>query len=291
LLLTGVALLVARGLSRSFGRPVAELADWTERIARGEPLPPERHEQGIEELRTLREALRRMSGQIEDGQRRAVENAQMRSWTELARRVAHEIKNLLTPMRMAAGTLTRGSQGAEAEAAQVLMEEIGRLDEMARTFSQYGRIPEGPRSRIDLTELLESVARLHATPTITIRVEGPEGLWVEGYHDALERAFRNLLLNGVEAHGEGEGRVDVRLEARGDEALVSIRDRGPGIPLDLMDRIWYPDFTSKSRGTGLGLAIVRQTLRHHGGEITAGNHPGGGAVFDILLPLIPDPRD
>jgi signal transduction histidine kinase len=290
-LLTGVALLVARGLSRSFGRPVAELADWTERIGRGEPLPAEEHEAGIEELRTLRDALRRMSRQLEEGQRRAVENAQMRSWTELARRVAHEIKNLLTPMRMAAAALTRGRQGPEAEAATVLMEEIGRLDDMARTFSQYGRIPEGPRSRIDLTELLQSLARRHTAPTVTVRVEGPVGLWVEGHHDSLERAFGNMLLNAVEAQGEGEGRVDISVEDRGSEALVRMRDRGPGIPADLADRIWSPDFTTKSRGTGLGLAIVRQTLRHHGGEITAGNHPEGGAVFDVRLPLTRSPGD
>jgi nitrogen fixation/metabolism regulation signal transduction histidine kinase len=280
-LLTGVALLVARGLSRSFGRPVAELADWTERIGRGEPLPAEEHEGGIEELRTLRDALRRMSRQLEEGQRRAVENAQMRSWTELARRVAHEIKNLLTPMRMAAAALTRGRKGpeAEAEAATVLMEEIGRLDDMARTFSQYGRIPEGPRSRIDLTELLQSLARRHTAPTVTV------------HHDSLERAFGNMLLNAVEAQGEGEGRVDISVEDRGSEALVRMRDRGPGIPVDLADRIWSPDFTTKSRGTGLGLAIVRQTLRHHGGEITAGNHPEGGAVFDVRLPLTRSPGD
>jgi two-component system nitrogen regulation sensor histidine kinase NtrY len=289
LLLAGMAFLVARGLARGFGRPVAELAGWTERIARGEPLPPDEHGPEIEELRTLRDALRRMSEQLEEGRRRDVENAQMRSWTELARRVAHEIKNLLTPMRLAAVTLTRGGEGAESEAGQVLMEEIGRLDEMARTFSQYGKIPEGPRSRIDLTELLDSVARRHATSAAPIQVEGPSGLWVEGHQNSLERAFRNLLLNAVEAQGDGGGSVIVSLEAREGEVFVSIRDRGPGIPLDLVERIWQPDVTTKSGGTGLGLAIVRQTLRHHGGDVSARNHPEGGAVIDLRLPRAGDP--
>jgi two-component system nitrogen regulation sensor histidine kinase NtrY len=289
LLLAGLAFLVARGLAHGFGRPVAELAGWTERIARGEPLPPDEHGPEIEELRTLRDALRGMSEQLEEGRRRDVENAQMRSWTELARRVAHEIKNLLTPMRLAAVTLTRGGEGAESEAGQVLMEEIGRLDEMARTFSQYGKIPEGPRSRIDLTELLDSVARRHATSAATIQVEGPSGLWVEGHQNSLERAFRNLLLNAVEAQGDGGGSVIVSLEAREGEVFVSIRDRGPGIPLDLVERIWQPDVTTKSGGTGLGLAIVRQTLRHHGGDVSARNHPEGGAVIDLRLPRAGDP--
>ena len=135
-LLAGLALLAARWLSRSFGEPVAELAEWTERIAREEPLPPDRKDTEVKELTTLRDALRRMAVQIEEGRRRAVEHAQMRSWTDLARRVAHEIKNPLTPMRMAAATLARGREGPEAEAAAILREEIDRLDEMARTFSR-----------------------------------------------------------------------------------------------------------------------------------------------------------
>jgi len=288
LLLAGLTFLVARGLARGFGRPVTELAGWTELIARGEPLPPAEHEPGAEELRRLRDALRRMSEQLEEGRRRDVENARMRSWTELARRVAHEIKNLLTPMRMAAATLIRSREGPQEEAGRVLMEEIGRLDEMARTFSQYGRIPEGPRSRIDLTELLEVLARRHATPGVTVQVDGPRGLFVDGHHDALERAFRNLLLNAIEAQGDALGRVEVTLGEWGEEARVIIRDHGPGIPPDLADRIWHPDVTTKSGGTGIGLAIVRQTLRHHEGDATARNHPEGGAVFDIRLPLVDD---
>jgi len=286
LLVALLAFLTARFLSRGFGRPIAELAGWTERIARGEPLPaPSEGETPVEELATLRDALRRMADQLEEGRRRTIENARMRSWTDLARKVAHEIKNPLTPMRMAAVTLARGREGPEAEAGRILREEIDRLDELARTFSQYGRMPEGPRSRVDLGELLTSLSTQHASDATPIEVHLLGHVEVDAHYDALERALRNLILNAVEAHdGEG-GRVDVTLEADPAEAVIRVEDRGSGIPPELLEEIWNPDVTTKRHGTGLGLAMVRQTVAHHGGTVRAGNRPGGGATFEVRLPL------
>lgn len=286
LTVAALAFLTARILSRGFGRPVAELAGWTERIGRGEPLPPDVAETvTVEELETLRLALRRMAAQIEEGRREAVENARMRSWTNLARRVAHEIKNPLTPMRMAAASLAQGREGSEADAARILAEEIQRLDELARTFSQYGRLPEGPRSSVDLAELMHLLAGQHASERIPVRVAAPEPVLIEGHYDALERALRNVLLNAVEAQEPAGGSVDVTVGSDEGAALVRVEDRGPGIPPELLEEIWNPDVTTKSRGTGLGLAIVRQTVGHHAGSVAVRNRAGGGACFEVRLPL------
>jgi signal transduction histidine kinase len=292
LVVAALAFFTARYLARGFGRPVAELAGWTERIAREEPLPPEGDDASdVEELRVLRKALRRMAGEIDEGKRRAVENARMRSWTNLARRVAHEIKNPLTPMRMAAAALAKGRDGAEAEAARVLVEEIERLDEMARTFSQYGKMPEGPRSRVDLAELLAGLATQYASANVPVEVHADAAVLVDAHYDALERAFRNLVMNAVEAQeGCPSGRVDVYVEENGTSAAVRVEDRGPGVPPELLDDIWNPDVTTKRRGTGLGLALVRQTMRHHDGEVEVANRPEGGAVFTVRLPLGPPGR-
>jgi signal transduction histidine kinase len=284
LLVGALAFLTARYIARGFGRPVAELAGWTERIARGEPLPePTEDETSVQELATLRDALRRMADQLEEGRRRTVENARMRSWTDLARKVAHEIKNPLTPMRMAAATLSRGRDGPEAEAGRILREEIERLDDLARTFSQYGRIPEGPRSRVDLGELLTSLATQHGSGATPVEVHLDGAVEVEAHYDALERALRNLIINAVEAQ-EGGGRVDVTLDGEPTWAVIRVEDRGPGVPEDLLEEIWNPDVTTKRHGTGLGLAIVRQTVVHHGGTVAAGNRAGGGAAFEVRLP-------
>lgn len=282
-----VALVMARGLTGSFSGPVQELVEWTRRIARDEPLPPPSEEgSGVREFDQLADALRTMASQLEEARRREVQNARLRSWTQMARRVAHEIKNPLTPMRMAAATVSRRDDPATAEAARVLTEEIARLDEMARSFSQLGKMPEGPTSDVDLRELLDGLARSHAGPEDRVEVEAPAGEppMVRGHHDALQRVFRNLLVNALEA-AEGEpGHVDVRLEPVAGAVRVRIQDRGPGIPDDALDRIWEPGYTTKRRGTGIGLPLVRQTIEAHGGEVEAGNAPHGGAEFVVILP-------
>jgi signal transduction histidine kinase len=315
LLVTGLALVTARRLSRGFGRPIVELAGWTERIAREESLPapgPEERDE-LAEVATLRQALRTMADELAAGRKRAVETARLRSWTRLARSVAHELKNPLTPMRMAAATLARGRSGAEAEAVAVLQEEIDRLDEMARTFSRYGRVPEGPSSRVALRELLQGLARQHGSAAVPVRVTGPE-VEVEAHHGALERAVRNLVVNAVEAQDGAAARgvgavadpgetprkggqaaaheeeradrpgVELSVARDGDDAVIRVADRGSGIPPELLDEIWNPDVTTKRRGTGLGLALVRQAVEHHGGTVAAANRSGGGAVFTLRLP-------
>jgi signal transduction histidine kinase len=291
-LVAAVAFLAARTLSRGFGEPVAELAEWTERIAREEPLPPDRGVAPVDELAKLGDALRAMAEQIEQGRRRAVENARMRSWTELARRVAHEIKNPLTAMGMAAATLARERKGAESEALGILREEIGRLDEMARTFSRYGRMPEGPRSEVDVAELAASLVRQHASESVPCTVHTDGDASVMAHYDALERALRNLLVNAIEAQAEGGGSVAVHVSRSGQEVVVRVEDQGPGIPEELLDTLWDPDVTTKRHGTGLGLAIVRQTILHHDGTVSARNRGETGAVFEIRLPArAPSPSD
>ncbi len=288
-LVVGTALVTAGWLSRGFGAPIRELARWTTLISSGEPLPSvsPTEERDLAEVRMLRGALRSMAAELTVARERAVEAARMRSWTELARRVAHELKNPLTPMRLAAETLGRHAKGAEAAAAAVLTEEIARLDGMARSFARYGRMPEGPRSRVDLGELARALADQHGSENVSVTVEDG-GAVVFGQYDALERAVRNLVVNAVEASKASDAtsrRVDIRVDTESAEAVVRVRDGGSGIPMDLQKEIWNPEVSTKRTGTGLGLAIVRQTVLHHDGSVSASNHPEGGALFTIRLPV------
>ena len=108
---------------------------------------------------------------------------------------------------------------------------------------------------------------------------------VHGHHDALSRAFANLLLNAGEVvAAAGGGGVRVELREAGGEVEVRVLDDGPGIRPEHVERVWEPDFTTKSRGTGLGLALVRQTVQAHGGRVWARNRPDGGAEFGVALP-------
>lgn len=291
------ALLLARTLSRSLSDPVRELAGWTERIARGQPLPPPGSDRGVaavEELGALRGALRQMEAELTRSRRRELEAARLRSWTEMARRVAHELKNPLTPMRMAALTVSRRADPATATAAEVLLEEIDRLDEMARSFAQFGRMPEGPLSEIDLQELLEGLVRQLHRPELRVEARVAPGTpHIRARYEAMSRVFRNLLVNAVEATETPGVTSDpgVLVEAfpEGPEVVVRVLDSGPGIEGELLETIWTPDFTTKRRGSGIGLALVRQTVEAHGGSVSAANRLEGGAVFTVRLLRDPPP--
>ncbi len=277
----------ARQLSRGFSRPIRDLVGWTQLIALEQPLPAPgpADTRGVLEFTQLREALRQMSEQLEEGRHQAMQAQKLRSWTEMARRVAHELKNPLTPMRMAAESVSRLEGERAREAGEVLLEEIARLEEMARNFAQFGRMPEGPPSEVDLVELLESLVSQHEGAGPSLRFEPPSGIpTVMAHYDALLRCFRNLLLNAVQAAGPG-GQVAVTMACGDDHLRIEILDTGPGIPEAHRERIWEPDFTTKSGGTGLGLTMVRRTISAHGGQVAARNRPEGGAAFLVKLPL------
>ncbi|HEX8674960.1 MAG TPA: HAMP domain-containing sensor histidine kinase, partial [Longimicrobium sp.] len=275
-------------------QPVEELVGWAGLVARGQALPDDDEgRQGNDEFGVLRDALRTMARELDEARARELEAERMRTWVAMARRVAHELKNPLTPIRFALRTLERGGAGtpAEREALETLGEESARLEELARSFAQFGRLPEGPQSEVDLRELLEYLLRTHlpagSEPRLRLPVELP---MVRGHYDALSRAFANLLLNAGDAVGADAAPGSVQVVARAAEGWVEVRvlDGGPGIPPENLERIWEPDFTTKSRGTGLGLALVKQTVQAHGGRVAARNRPEGGAEFRVVLPLAPD---
>jgi signal transduction histidine kinase len=294
----GLSLWSAKQVSRSLSRPVREIVLWTEALGRGEPLPaqdPESEEREIREVRALRGGLRTMERELALGRAREVREARNRSWTEMARRIAHDLKNPLTPMQMAARTAARSSDASAAQAGEVLLEEIARLDELSRSFAQFGRPPEGPPSLVDLGELLVHLGRRIDPDGSQLEIRGAASeVFVSGHPVALERVVRNLVANAMDAQvasnpGGAPGPVEIVLETMGNEVLLQVLDRGPGLPAGAVDQIWEPEFTTKRRGTGLGLPLVRQVVEVHGGEVTARQRTGGGAIFEVSLPRIHEP--
>ncbi len=291
--LTVVAILVflasrvAGHLSRQLGRPLAELVDWTERIGKGEALPETAAGRGAPEFEVLRQRMRQMSRELELGRRTAIEAERAEAFRETARQIAHELKNPLTPIRFAVERLRRDVRPELAETVEVLAVESRRLEEMAKSFAQFGRLPEGPRAAVDVGELARYTARATVPPNVALTVDVAEGVpMVEGHHDALARALSNVLINAVEACPRG-GEIDVRV-ARNDsedgEVVVAVRDNGCGMTAERLARIWDPYVTYKQGGTGLGLAIARQTIDAHGGRVEAESAPGGGTEIRFLLP-------
>jgi signal transduction histidine kinase len=194
------------------------------------------------------------------------------------------MRNPLTPIRLAVAELVRSGGAEHWETIEVLVTESGRLEQLAREFTEFGRLPEGPAAPVDFTELLAELARTSLPATMTARLKlDPKTPVLLGHYDPLRRAFSNLVRNAVEACEE-RGVLDI--SAAPDAAggvRIEISDRGPGVPADVAGRIFDPYFTGKPGGTGLGLALVKQTIEMHGGTIAVEETPGGGATFVVRI--------
>jgi signal transduction histidine kinase len=290
-LLALIASRTAGHLSRQLSRPLSEVVEWTELIARGRPLPEGPPRRGAPEFETLRRRMRKMAGALADARERELEAERLEAFRETARRVAHELKNPLTPIRLAVTSLRRASGGDTrlTEYIDVLETESRRLELMARSFAQFGTLPEGTAADVDLVEMARAVAHSLSGGGVKVDVE----VWdenmplVRGYHDALARALTNIVINAIEASREGAGVViALRTLSVRDRDMVelSVQDNGVGIPAEQIATIWNPYVTSKPGGTGLGLAIVRQTILAHHGTVEARSGDGEGTLIIITLP-------
>ncbi len=284
-LVLAVAMRLGGYLSRQLSRPIEELIGWTGNIRRAEPLPPDEREGGAPEFASLRLALREMATSLAEARTREIEGERLRAFREVARRVAHEMKNPLTPIRFAVSQLGRSAQPDQKEALEVLQAESARLEQLAREFTEMGRLPEGPAAEVDLGELLSELARTAlpsgVTPAITVDPATPR---ITGHYEPLRRALSNLLRNASEAMN-GRGEVSLACRPLGENgAELRVVDHGPGVAEDLRERLFEAYVTGKEDGTGLGLALVKQTVEAHGGRIWHEVTPGGGATFVITLP-------
>jgi signal transduction histidine kinase len=294
LMVAGIAVFAARRMARSVSRPIRELVDWSGMLAREEPLPDPvpREAREVKELQALRGALRHAAAEITTARARALEAERTRSWGEMARRVAHEMKNPLTPIRLATHRLNSiaREQPELAEPIAVIAEESERLEQLAARFAMLGRPAEGPRAAVDLADLLQRLLATDVPATIQSQLNMQAGnAFVLADYNALIHVFRNLVRNAVEAMSSANGSAVLQISIADDAdrpnwLRVSVADTGRGLGDTTVDRIFEPDFTSKPGGTGLGLAVARQTIRAHGGDISAHQRRGGGAEFIVRLP-------
>jgi len=284
-----IATRVAGHLSRQMSRPLDEIVKWTALIESGEHLPPPtaRVARGAPEFATLRDRMREMADAIEIGRRRAAEAERLRAYRESARRVAHELKNPLTPIRFAISRLAQHAGPDDRDSIEVLETETARLERIARAFAEFGRLPEGPSSEIDVAELVRYSA-LAVPAGIDVRIEAADDLpLIIGHYDALAGALANVVLNAADAcNGNGEITIGAsRLRSNGRDAVrIDVADNGKGISREDLDTIWEPYVTTKAGGTGLGLAIARQAVLAHDGTVEAQSTLGKGTTISFIIP-------
>ncbi len=218
------------------------------------------------------------------------------AWGEVARRLAHEIKNPLTPIQLSAerlqlklaDKLTNGDADMLARGTQTIINQVQAMKRMVDDFRDYARLPAPEVAPLDLNELIREVLGLYESSSAIIETDLAADLGsILGDATQLRQIIHNLLRNAEDALEGHEGaRIVLRTERGIRHARLSIADNGPGFPVELLPRIFEPYVTTKARGTGLGLPIVRKIVDEHQGSIEISNAPEGGARIDIRLPLV-----
>jgi len=309
----GVGSLLARGVSRR----IAELARAT-RLVGEVDVNIRVPEGGGDEIADLAGAFNRMLGEVESSRARIEYLQRISAWQEMARRLAHEIKNPLTPISLAVQEIHRRYAGSDPEyqrlvdtTLEIVEDEVGTLRRLVGEFSDFARLPQASLFRADLAEFLREQAlrfgvrsgerdsgetaldellSLRQAADIKMEFVVPEGV-CEALIDAqmLRRVLFNLVRNAAQAllaSPSGDRRVRVRLAQVGDFWNLDVEDNGPGIPVELRETVFDPYVTTKDDGTGLGLSIVKKIVIEHGGTIRAEQSELGGARLRVRLPVL-----
>lgn len=290
-LFIGGAVLITRELMQ----PIHQFRKGLQRIAAGQldTLIPVTSR---DEIGELAHAYNLMVYKLKDLQDELADKERQTAWAEMARQVAHEIKNPLTPMKLSVQHLYQQVHYGEkppsdikdmvGRISETLIREIDSLNNIANDFSKFARPIVDDFVETDVNETIRSIVQLYQHDNRlylwTDLDERP--LRVSAVPDELKRVFLNLVKNAMEATSKG-GLVVIRTTTYGDHAWIEVVDNGSGIPLDLKSRIFIPNFSTKSTGTGLGLAICKKVILAHKGQIEFSSTPGMGTTFTIRLPL------
>ncbi|WP_245678290.1 sensor histidine kinase [Chondromyces crocatus] len=301
-----IAIVIAVVLARSLSRPIVALARETREVMNGEPRKVQGR--GGQEMATLAAAFNRTLDELATMRRRLATAERIAARREIARQVAHEIKNPLAPIRAAVETLRRLRDREDPafddyfeEATATVLQEVHRIANIVGEFTRFARLPPPNPELIDLVEVARRVVTLHSTPeaasdsreehvAITPKVELSASTIpkVSADRDQLVQVLTNLIQNGLEA--ATSVRPDPRVvltvaPEQNDRVRLVVRDNGPGVAEEMIPRLFEPYATTKEKGTGLGLAIVQRIVFEHGGEIRYRKAQKGGAVFEIWLPI------
>lgn len=285
------ALLITVLLSRGLARPVRSLAEQAQRVVRGDPAPVVAS--GARELVEAAEAFNRAIADLVALRKRLAVTERIAARREIARQVAHEIKNPLLPIRASVETLRRLRARDDPafddyfdEATRTVLDEVARITHIVGEFTRFARLPAPEPAPFDPEEAVRSVVALHAAAGAPIDLEIEPCPELNADRDQLVQVITNLVQNAQQAvQDRPDGRVTVRVGRELDRFVLSVGDNGPGVAPEVRGRLFEPYATTKPEGTGLGLAIAQRIVAEHGGEITFHDAPRGGALFVVKLPL------
>jgi nitrogen fixation/metabolism regulation signal transduction histidine kinase len=292
-----LAVVLASWAAARVTRPVEQLAHAARQVAAGN-LQTAVDAQSSDEIGELAESFNSMTRELLEQRERIVQAERVAAWRELARRLAHELKNPLFPLQLTVENLLRAKQHLPAmfdeifqESSATLLAEIANLKAIISRFSEFSKMPQPQLQHVQINEIVQTVMRLFQAQVqapggaaIACKLElADESGPIAADPELLHRALSNLVLNAMDAMPQG-GVLTVRTRQAGDYAYIEVSDTGNGMTAEECERIFTPYYTSKSHGTGLGLAIVQSVVSDHGGRISVRSQPGQGTTFVIELP-------
>lgn len=289
------AVLASLWFAARVSRPVVSLAEAARRVAAGD-LNAKVEVESSDELGELAASFNRMTEDLMQQKDRAVQAERVAAWRELARRLAHELKNPLFPLQVTVENLMRAKEKSPEmfeevfhESTATLLEEINNLKTIIGRFSEFSRMPQPQRHPTQVNDVVRSVlrvfqAQLREKNQITVHTELPEALpEISADSDLLHRALQNLVLNAIDAMPQG-GELTIHTAPLGDRVEISVSDTGSGLTPEECGRLFTPYYTTKQHGTGLGLAIVQSVVSDHGGKISVESTKEKGTTFRMELP-------
>ncbi|WP_017729937.1 sensor histidine kinase [Nafulsella turpanensis] len=290
-------LLLLYLLSRGLTGPLRYIAQKMKKVSltgKNEPL----HWTTNDEIGMLVKEYNHMLINLQESKEALSRSEKESAWREMAKQVAHEIKNPLTPMKLSLQHLSRMLRGkleSEQEEDRVektvksLLDQIDTLSDIATSFSAFAKMPVPKQERFDVAVVLKGVVRLYSSQKQAVEAEIEAGaFWVLGDEQMMQRTFNNLILNGLQSVPDTrEPEIHVRLQrSKQGRVLIEIEDNGEGIDQEIREKVFVPNFSTKYTGSGLGLAIAKRGIEHAGGRIWFETEPRQGTVFYIELPLI-----
>ena len=290
-------ILVAIGFSlwitARVSQPIEQLARAAEAVAAGD-WDVRVAERGRDEVTVLARSFNHMTGELTAQRERLVQSERVAAWRELARRLAHELKNPLFPLQLTVENLIRARSLPTVEFDEVFEEstrtlgmEIANLKTIIGRFSDFSKMPKPQTEPIDARAVIERVRALYeaaAEPGLTFETElADEPMPLSADPELLHRAISNLVLNAMDAMPNG-GQLTISAQPHDNQIEIRVSDTGEGLTPEECDRLFTPYYTTKQHGTGLGLAIVQSVIADHGGTISVESRPANGATFIITLP-------
>ena len=290
-----LAILLSGWVAARVTQPIERLAEAAREVAAGNW---DTHVEvtSRDEIGQLAASFNTMTRQLVEQRDRAVQAERVAAWRELARRLAHELKNPLFPLQITVENLLRSRSSAEfdevfRESTTTLLAELGNLKAIVGRFSDFSKMPQPQLQAVNLNDIARQVVSLHdaqfraeGRAPVTAKLELDDALApVDVDPDLLHRALSNLVLNALDAMPEG-GSITVRTSATPEHVRIEVSDTGSGLTREECERLFTPYYTTKRHGTGLGLAIVQSVVSDHGGSITVDSTPGKGTTFRIDLP-------